>query len=288
MNKILLIGAYGQMGCELKSALATLGTVIACGRETIDLSRSEQMIAQIRQHEPSIIVNAAAYTAVDKAESEQELAFKINGTAPGIIAEEAKRLGATLVHYSTDYVFDGSANKPYREDDPTSPINVYGQSKLEGEKNILAVGGKFLILRISWVYGWHGQNFMLSMLKLSEKQDKLIATSDQFGAPTWSRMVALATAQLLPIISHSENPDSLYGLYQMTSIGQATRYDFAEAIFKERSKRPILKAVPTSHFTTAAKRPLYSILSNEKLIETFGIALPSWQKGLKLCLEERS
>ncbi len=286
MKKILLIGAHGQMGCELQRTLATLGNVVACGKDTIDLSQPAQITAQIRHYSPDIIVNAAAYTAVDKAESEPERAFQINGAAPGIIAEEAKRLGALLVHYSTDYVFDGSSKKPYREDDAVSPINIYGKSKLQGETNIIAVDGKHLILRISWVYGWHGQNFMLSMLKLAETQKDVKVTSDQFGAPTWSRMIACGTAQLLPIIAHAKDPESFYGLYHMTSSGQASRYEFAQRIFAGRPVQPALTAVPTSHFPTAAKRPLYSILSNEKLTKTFGIALPTWQEGLKLCMSE--
>ncbi len=284
MKNILLTGATGQMGWELQRTLATLGTVIACGRKEFDLCQPKQMSELIRRYAPTVIVNAAAYTAVDEAETEPDLAFQVNATAPGLIAEEAKRLNALLVHYSTDYVFDGTLKKPYSETDAPNPVNIYGQSKLAGEKNIQAVGGKHLILRTSWVYGWHGQNFLLSILKLAEAKNELKIVSDQFGSPTWSQMLAVCTTQLLSIIVYRGIPKELCGLYHLTSSGQTSRYDFVQAILKDHHSKPILMAIPSKDFPRTAKRPLYSVLSNDKLIKAFKIAMPPWELALSLCL----
>lgn len=287
MKKILVIGKDGQVGWELQRTLATLGTVIACDRQTIDLANNDSIINVIRDVKPAIIVNAAAYTAVDKAETEQELAFQINGKASGILAEEAKRLNAMLVHYSTDYVFSGQSTSPYSENHPTAPLNVYGQSKLAGEKAIQAVGGQHLILRTSWVYGMRGKNFLLTMLKLGKERDQLKIVMDQIGAPTWSRMIAQATGQILNRCL--TKPDDFWGTYHLTSQGQTSWKDFAVAIFgiaehTHALRIPQVTGIPATEYPLPAKRPSYSVLSNEKLLKTFNVTLPTWDKALALCM----
>ncbi|MBA2727938.1 MAG: dTDP-4-dehydrorhamnose reductase [Parachlamydiaceae bacterium] len=286
MSNILLIGAYGQVGYELRSTLAGLGKVIACTRKELDLGDPDQISSQVRRHKPSIIVNAAAYTAVDRAESESEMAMKINGIAPGVLAEEAKRLNALLVHYSTDYVFDGLSKVPYTEEDAPNPINVYGQSKLTGEKNIQAVEGRHLILRTSWVYSPLGHNFLKTMLKLADSGKEISVVTDQVGAPTWSRFLAEYTAKLLLVLENNKDSACLCGLYHLTPSGSTSWFNFAKAIFAHQGKKPILNAITTDQYVSAAKRPLNSVLSSNKLINTFGMQLPSWEQGLEHCLKE--
>lgn len=244
------------------------------------------MIAEVRRYKPSIIVNAGAYTAVDHAEAEPELAMQINGIAPGILAEEAKRLNALLVHYSTDYVFDGSSKAPYTEEDLPNPINVYGQSKLAGEKNIQAVGSRHLILRTSWVYGCRGHNFLKAMLKLADTGKEINVVADQIGAPTWSRHLAEFTAKSLSVLENSNDLDRLCGLYHLSASGSTSWYGFAKAIFAVQSKKPVLNVIMSDQFVSAAKRPLNSLLSNVKFENAFGMQLPPWELGLKLCLEK--
>jgi dTDP-4-dehydrorhamnose reductase len=286
MKKILLVGAKGQVGWELQRTLAPLGQVIALSKNDLDLSNNAQILKQIRFHAPEIIVNAAAYTAVDKAESEPDLAMQINGIAPGIMAEEAEAIGALFVHFSTDYVFDGRSSMPYNEDDLPNPLNVYGKSKLLGEDHIKAIGERHLILRTSWVYGTRGHNFLNTMLKLSDSKSELNVVSDQVGAPTWSRQLAECTALALFALDFREDHEALYGTYHLSSSGATSWHGFAQEIFKCLHKKMLLNPISSGEYTSAAKRPANSLLSNAKFNTTFGIAMPSWEHSLRLCLED--
>lgn len=287
--KILLTGKNGQVGWELQRTLATLGEVVAVDRQALDLANPDAIRALIREVKPALIVNPAAYTAVDKAESEPELAMAVNGIAPGIMAEEAKKLGAAMVHYSTDYVFDGSKISPYKENDLPNPGNVYGKTKLAGEQAVQAAGIPYLILRTSWVYGPRGKNFLLTMLRLAQERDELKIVDDQIGAPTSSRMIAEATAQILAQCSSSFANHA--GLYHLTAAGQTSWHGFAAAILESRAQAtgatgPRLMPIPTSAYPLPALRPMYSVMANDNLQRAFGVAIPSWQGGLSLCMEE--
>ncbi len=285
MKTILIIGSRGQVGWELKRTLSPLGRVVACERSTFDLSSSDSIREALRQTNPHVIVNAAAYTAVDKAETEQEACLAVNAKAPQILAEEAKKLKALLIHYSTDYVFDGSAQHPYKENDPTAPLNMYAQSKLMGDQAILSSGCPHVILRTSWVYGSRGHNFLLTMLKLAQQRDMLKIVDDQYGAPTWSRLIAESTAQ---VISRYQGQD---GLYNLSSTGKTSWFGFAKAIFELHSakkglKVPQLFSIPAAEYPLPAKRPQNSLLCHEKLQKTFSIRMPDWKDALQMCLEE--
>lgn len=282
MKKILLIGKNGQIGWELERALSLHSHVTACSREQINLLEIDSSLSFIRHLKPDIIINAAAYTAVDKAEQETTAAMQINGIAPGILAEEAKRLGALLIHYSTDYVFDGSSQRPYRESDPINPLNVYGKSKASGEKAIEAAGGHYFIFRTSWVYGLRGQNFLLTMLRLAKERDTLKIVNDQIGAPTWSRLIAHATADVIRQCNDLTAVPS--GIYHLTCSGTTSWHGFAEAIFKRSAlaSKPTIIGIPSSEYPTPAKRPAYSVLSNEKIKSAFSIEMPSWEAALDL------
>jgi dTDP-4-dehydrorhamnose reductase len=290
--RILIMGKNGQVGWELQRTLACLGEVMALDRQMMDLARPESVKATIREIKPNLIVNAAAYTAVDKAESEPELAMAVNGIAPGIMAEEAKRLGALLVHYSTDYVFDGTKTLPYTEEDRPNPLNVYGRTKLVGEQAIQAVGGAHLIFRTSWVYGNRGKNFLLSVLRLASERDELRIVDDQVAAPTWSRMIAETTAlALAPCLSGMPNRVSeseLSGVYHLTAGGKTSWFGFAKAILhrSQLSTSPKLTPIPSSGYPLPAKRPANSMLSNGKLLQAFRLNNPDWDVGLSLCLQE--
>lgn len=290
MTHILLTGSRGQIGWELKRTLATLGRVFSYDKETLDLADPSRIKALIREIKPQVIVNAGAYTAVDVAEKEEALSLAINGTAPGVFAEEAKKINALLVHYSTDYVFDGSSKTPYREENSSSPINAYGRTKLQGEKNILSVGGSHLILRTAWVYGLRGKNFLLTMLRLAKERRELKIVNDQMGTPNWSRMLAEATAQMILQVINATEKD-LSGIYHLSSSGQTTWAEFAEAIFDEYQKlqpafsKPSIIKIPSSDYPTPAIRPKYSVLCNEKTMKTFKLHMPDWKEALKLCLE---
>lgn len=284
MKTVLIFGRTGQIGWELQQVLPTLGKVVALGRSEIDLANPEAIRQVIRDLSPQIIVNAAAYTTVDKAESEQEIALTLNGKAPAVMAEEAKRLGSIFVHYSTDYVYDGESQRPYLESDTTGPLNVYGRSKLAGDHAVEMIGGSYLILRTSWVYGMRGHNFLQTMLKLAKERDYLKIVADQVGAPTWSRLIAQATADMLTAC----NQDTRWGTYHLTCGGQTSWHGFAESIF-ERVKRqglraPQLTAIKSSEYASPAQRPKNSVLSNEKVAQAFGVRLPSWDVGLSMCL----
>lgn len=282
LKNILLLGRNGQVGWELTRTLAPLGNVVALSSNELNLADPDATSKKIRELGPDIIVNAAAYTAVDKAESEPGLAMKINGTAPGILAEEAKRLNALLVHYSTDYVFDGKKPGGYKEEDQTNPLSVYGKTKLAGEEATRNSDANHLIFRTSWVYGMRGHNFLLTMLRLAREREELRIVDDQIGAPTWSRMIAEATS--LAIGSYRED---LSGTYHMSAGGSTSWRGFAGAIFElsNLEKKPKLIPIPTEDYPLPAKRPQNSILSNIKLNSCFGLQLPEWKASLSLCLD---
>jgi dTDP-4-dehydrorhamnose reductase len=270
--RILLTGRNGQVGWELQKALAPLGELTALGRAELDLSDARRLREAVRAANPDVIVNAAAYTAVDKAESEREAAFAVNATAPGVLAGEAKRNGALLVHYSTDYVFDGTKPAPYVEEDEPNPLNVYGASKLAGERAIAASGCRHLILRTSWVYGPRGANFYLTMLRLARERPELRVVDDQVGAPTSSLAIARATAQLLRPGAH--------GLYHLSAAGRTSWCGFARAILGRAGIATPVVAIRTEDYPAPAKRPRNSRLDCSRLRADFGVALAPWEEGL--------
>jgi dTDP-4-dehydrorhamnose reductase len=290
LPRILLLGAAGQVGVELRRSFAETGEIVALGRDVIDLAQPEQIRAVIRSIVPDVILNAAAYTAVDRAESEPELARTINSLAPGILAEEALRTGALLVHYSTDYVFDGSKKTPWLESDTPNPVNTYGATKLEGERAIQQVGGRFLILRTSWVYGPHGKNFLFTMLRLGRERDRLNVVDDQTGAPTTSCELADATREVVTQVLNQDRRGWV-GLYHMSCGGAVSWCGFARAIFDRGvdvldGRRPEVNPIATSEYPTPARRPRYSVLSNQKLEAQFGIRLCSWESALDRTLRQ--
>lgn len=288
MSRILITGRTGQVGYELERSLQGLGEIFALDRSQLDLANLDQVREVIRRIKPTLIVNPAAYTAVDKAESEPALAMLINGEAPGVMAQEAKILGAAMIHYSTDYVFDGSKDGAYVETDPTGPVNVYGRSKLAGEQAILAAGIPHLILRTSWVYGMHGKNFLLTMLRLAKEREELSIVSDQFGAPTWSRTIADTTAHIIAqsLVTNDQHTwwEERSGQYHLTAQGRTTWFGFTEAIMAHASinNKPKLQPILAKDYQVPAQRPINSVLSSQRLMDTF-CGLPQWQEALKLC-----
>lgn len=287
MANIIVLAPQGQVGWELTRCAQTLGNVITLGREQLDLSNSEQIRRVVSELQPRVILNGAAYTAVDKAEQEPELAYQINAKAVEVLAEVAKQQQALLVHYSTDYVFNGSQPTPYREQDAVAPLGVYGASKLAGEQAIASVGCDYFIFRTAWVYGMRGKNFLLTMQRLAKERDELRVVADQWGAPTWSRSIAEATAQIVAQVLSPTNPidtRALSGIYHLTCAGQTNWCEFARAIIAAGSKQPVVHAIRSEEYPTPAKRPQYSVLDNQKLRETFGIQLPAWEQALNLCL----
>ncbi|WP_175044211.1 dTDP-4-dehydrorhamnose reductase [Burkholderia lata] len=288
---ILVTGVNGQVGFELLRSLQGLGRVVACDRSMLDLSDLDRVRSVVRELKPSIIVNPAAYTAVDKAETDVDAARRLNADVPRAFAEEAARLGAALVHYSTDYVFDGTKAGAYVETDATNPQNVYGLTKLEGEQAIAATGCAHLILRTSWVYGRRGKNFLLTMLKLGSERPELRVVADQVGAPTWSKTIATATAHVVAQALAADDADwwaRRSGVYHFTAAGATSWHGFAEAIFAEAmgERAPKVLPIPASDYPVPAKRPSNSRLSHDKLSEAFGLRLPDWADALKLCLSE--
>ncbi|MDH3229150.1 MAG: dTDP-4-dehydrorhamnose reductase [Alphaproteobacteria bacterium] len=291
---ILLFGGNGQVGWELRRTLAPLGDVRALERADVDLVDHDALRRLVREAAPSLIVNAAAYTAVDRAEEDAALAHAVNAEAPRILAEEAKRLNGGLVHFSTDYVFDGSASRPYRETDAPSPVNVYGKSKQAGEAAIEDTGCAHLILRTSWVYSMRGANFLLTVRRLAAELEELRIVGDQRGAPTWARAIAEATALLLARCSAPSGIGDLReqgGLYHLTASGEASWHGFAVAVvdWMRATGQPVrckrILDIPTRDYPTPAKRPANSLLDGSKLREAFGIAIPDWREQLTLCLE---
>ena len=287
--KILITGQHGQVSLALQQQLQGLGELIILGRDQLDLANPDQIRTQIRAHQPDLIINAAAHTAVDLAESEPDAAFAINAIAPGILAEEAKALGIPLFHYSTDYVFDGSKPAPYTETDAPNPLGVYGQSKLDGERAIVAVGGEYLILRTSWVYSNHGKNFLLTMQRLLQEKPHMRIVADQIGAPTWAGTIATSTRALIERWQAGEAGP--WGIYHLTARGETSWFGFAEAIgehLRAQGKACAeLEAIPSSAYPTPAKRPLNSRLDCSRLQQQWHISQPQWQDALRECLAER-
>lgn len=292
-QRILVTGVNGQVGFELARTLQGLGTVVALDRGALDLADPDRIRAVMREIRPTLIVNPAAYTAVDKAERERDLAIAINGVAPGVLAEEAKRLGAPLIHYSTDYVFDGMKDGEYTETDPTCPQNVYGESKLAGEVAIAASGAAHLIFRTSWVYGARGRNFMLTMLRLGNERSELKVVSDQIGAPTWSNTIATLTSHVVAQASSVQDVTQWWsersGVYHLSASGATSWHGFASAIFELAGgeTRPIVLPISTAEYPVPATRPANSRMSGDKLQEVFGLRAPDWKEALGLCLAGR-
>jgi dTDP-4-dehydrorhamnose reductase len=289
--KILITGKNGQLGYELADAFSPKHEVIALDRNELDLSQPDQIVDKVRAIKPDLILNAAAYTAVDLAEKEAGLAVAINSIAPGILAEEANRLGVPLVHYSTDYVFNGSASVPYKETDITAPLGIYGKSKLAGEIAVASTAKRHLIMRVSWLYGNRRQNFMLTMLRLMRERENLSVVSDQIGSPTWVRLVANTTERALNFASGKPTLKIADGLYHVAASGVTSWHGFASAILAnthdlERRVQNI-RAIATSEYPTPAKRPAYSVLNCAKIEAVLGVNLPTWDAQLIECIAER-
>lgn len=288
---ILVTGTNGQVGYELLRSLQGLGRVVACDRSMLDLSDIARLRDVVRELQPTVIVNPAAYTAVDKAESDLEGARRLNVDVPRAFAEEAARLDATLIHYSTDYVFDGTKGGAYLETDATNPQNVYGQTKLDGELAIAAAGCAHLVLRTSWVYGRRGNNFLRTMLRLGAERPELRVVADQIGAPTWSNTIATATAAIAAqglAAGDTEWWRERSGIYHLTAAGATSWHGFAEAIFATAPGdfSTSVLPIPASDYPTPAKRPSNSRLALGKLTETFGLHMPDWAHALSLCLDD--
>lgn len=287
---ILLTGISGQVGFELQRTLQGLGNVVALDRSRLDLSRLDQVRDVVRDLKPDLIVNPAAYTAVDQAETDVAMATRLNAEAPAVLAEEAKRIGAALIHYSTDYVFSGTKAGPYVEDDAVDPQNVYGRTKLDGERAIAASGCAHLIFRTSWVYGTRGKNFLLTMLRLGVERDELKVVADQIGAPTWSNTIATLTAHVVAQATCAPVRDEWWhahsGIYHLCAAGSTSWHGFAEAIFRlaDLPKKPTVMPIPASAYPTPAKRPANSQMSNAKLAKHFGLHAPHWEAALALCI----
>jgi dTDP-4-dehydrorhamnose reductase len=292
--KILLTGKNGQVGFELRRALAPLGEVLAIGQADCDLADGAALRALVRDLAPNVIVNPAAYTAVDKAESEHERAYAVNANAPGILGEEAARLGALVVHYSTDYVFDGTKDGAYREDDIPDPQSVYGSSKLAGERLLAAATPQHLILRTSWVAGAHGGNFAKTMLRLAAEREQLGVVADQFGAPTSAALLADVTAQLIRQYDREGATGFPFGTYHVTASGATNWHEYARFVLQAAldAGRPLktgpdrVSPLTTEQYPTPARRPANSRLDTTRFRETFGLRLPSWQEGIRHMLEQ--
>lgn len=292
--KILLFGKNGQVGWELNRSLQVLGEITALDIEDVDFSKPESLRQIVRESSPDIICNAVAYTAVDKAEADEDLALKINGIAPGVLAEEALKIGALLIHYSTDYVFDGTKDTPYLETDEPNPINAYGRTKLAGEIAVKSSGCNFLTLRTSWVYTSRANNFMLTMLKLAQEREELSIVDDQIGAPTSARLIADVTLLCIQQATKEIAAGTFSSdLYHLTASGHTSWFGFTEEIVKQarnslnlQLKIKDIKAIPTSGYPTPAKRPMNSQLVLTKLESVFALKIPGWKKSLQLCVTD--
>ena len=294
MSRILLLGASGQVGAALQPLLAAHHELVTPSRSELDLADGDRLRSYLRRCRPAVIVNAAAYTAVDRAEEEPELARAINAEAPAILAREAEAIGAALVHYSTDYVFDGAKGQPYTEADAPAPLNVYGRTKLAGDQAVMTGTAPYLILRTSWVYGLTGRNFLLTMQRLLGEESDVRVVDDQLGAPTWSRDIARATAQVLAAGADGpvEHIRLHCGLYNLSCGGQTSWHGFAAAIREDALARhgraAPLVAVSTQEYPTPARRPTSTVLDNRRVHETFHIALPDWRDSLRQALAEQA
>jgi len=291
--KLVVLGKNGQLGWELQRALAPLGEITALDFPEIDLLQANRLCQQLRDLQPEVILNATAYTAVDRAESEADIALEINGIAPGKLAETAANLGAVFIHYSTDYVFDGQKGSSYLESDPPNPLSVYGRSKLAGEQAVAEAGGAYLVLRTSWVYSLRRDSFVAKVLSWARQNQTLRIVSDQVSNPTWARMLAETTALLLA----KGSPDiydwihSRRGLYHLAGSGCASRYEWAQAILRydpRRAEQTVREIQParTEEFPTPAQRPLYSCLNCDAFSRQFGLQLPAWEAALQLAMEQ--
>jgi len=292
--RLLLLGANGQIGWELRRSLQPLGNIVALDRHDCDLSLPECLPSLVRSIGPAVIVNAAAYTLVDRAEGEERMAMSVNCTAPGVLAQEARACGALLVHYSTDYVFDGTKESPYLEDDSPHPINAYGRSKLAGEIAIAQAADAYLIFRTSWVYAARGHNFMLTVLRLAAEKDEIRIVADQVGTPNWARNLADATFHAVrQALAERADGSFMSGLFHLTASDATSRFGFAEAILEEArrtgliaaQRMPQLLPVTTEEYPTPAARPKNSWLDGARFRQRFGVALPQWREGLRLCLQ---
>lgn len=291
---IVVVGREGQLAWELERCLASLGRVTALGRPQVDLLHPRSAARMIHELKPEVIVNAAAYTSVDPAETEPEVAKAVNAEAPGMLAEEARSINALFIHYSTDYVYDGAKKSPYTESDPAHPINVYGKSKLAGDRAVQSVGGSYLILRTSWVYGSRGRNFLRTILKLAVEREELRIVADQIGAPTWSHDVANATGQIIGGLASTSDGLALgerRGIYNITARGAVSWCGFARAIVEGMGRSGIDRAalarivpITTEEYHATAARPRNSVLSNDKIREAFGVVLPDWKLSLEKVL----
>jgi dTDP-4-dehydrorhamnose reductase len=295
MRKIMLTGKNGQLGWELQRSLTPLGEVVALGSAELDLAEPDSIRKTVRAVRPDVIVNAAAYTAVDRAEQEPDLAMAINGTAPGILAQEAKRVSATLVHYSSDYVFDGAKPSPYTEDDAPNPLNVYGRTKLAGEQAIEETGVPHLILRTSWIYGARGKNFLLTILRLAQEQRQLRVVADQVGTPNWSRTLAAATAQILAQCYSPRGTRAGFAernsIYHLSGSAHTSWYGLARAVVEEGlawsgCDTPEVIPIGSVEDPTPAMRPKNSILANAKITDAFGLTMPLWHADVRRCVRE--
>ncbi len=288
--KILLFGKNGQVGWELRRTLAPLAEVTAVDYPEVDFTNTTLLQGLVIGAKPTVVVNAAAYTAVDKAETETGLCRQVNAVAPGVLAEEAKKLGALMVHYSTDYIYDGTKTSHYVETDAPNPLGAYGRTKLEGDEAVKASGADHLIFRLCWVYGARGQNFMLTMQRLAREREKLRVVGDQFGCPTWSRMIAEATALALKQVMAGADRSAYNGEYHLAANGYTSWYGFATRIIEgmpeaERKCRAVEK-IATAEYPTPAKRPAFSVLDCGKLQTTFGLRLPDWEASLRQVLDK--
>lgn len=294
MNRILLLGVNGQLGWELQRALSPLGSLITCDRRQADLEDLTRLRVLVQEVRPSLIVNAAAYTAVDKAESERERAFKVNAQAVGLLAEQANQLNARLVHYSTDYVFDGAATQSYCENDQTAPLNVYGQSKLAGEQVVHDSGCSYLIFRTSWVYASRGANFAKTMLRLAGEREELRVVADQVGAPTSAELIADISAQIIYALSRRDDAEALSGIYHLTASGETSWCEYARFVIEEskrigvplRTEPERVLPIKTQDYPLPARRPLNSRLNTDKLRSLFGLNLPHWEFHMRRMLVE--
>ncbi|ACB77267.1 dTDP-4-dehydrorhamnose reductase [Opitutus terrae] len=289
LPKILLFGKVGQVGWELRRTLAPMSQLVAVDYPDVDFTAPDSIRRAIAEAAPNIVINAAAYTAVDKCESEFALAKQINADAPGVMAEEAQRRGALLVHYSTDYVFDGTKTSPYVEADAPNPLSAYGRSKLAGDEAIRRTGCNHLIFRLCWVYGARGANFMLTMQRLAREREKLRVVADQFGCPTWSRMIAETTAHALRSVRSAADARALSGAYHLAASGHTSWHGFASAIIDlmplDARKCRAVEAITSAEYPTPTKRPAYSVLSCAKLEQAFGLRLPDWHESLRQVVE---
>jgi dTDP-4-dehydrorhamnose reductase len=291
--RFFITGANGQLGFELQRALAPLGDVVACGRDACDLSSPDSIRAALRAAKPDVIFSAGAYTAVDKAESEPDLASAVNGEAPGILGEEAAKLGALVIHYSTDYVFDGTKPSAYREEDATNPLGVYGKTKLEGENTLAASGADHLIFRTSWVFGARGKNFIKTILRLAASRDELRIVADQFGAPTGAALLADTSTHIAARYLRDGRENFSFGLYHLAAGGETSWHGFAQHIVaKAAAANSPLQAtpdcilpIPAAEYPTPAARPANSHLDTSKFRTTFGLHLPDWTHGVDQVLD---